>query len=291
LDYTVHIPFSLDPALHTLRLFFPIITISTMADTELVRMNDPVDVEAGQGNGGSIVNKLVLPPDPVINRGFLKPIPETTNMERFAGVVAAGAVATALAAMVVEGSVIVIFGGILSSIVAPYAYWQETRLTDIKALKETEQAIQVIVDSLQVENQRLAKSVDAMTETVTKLDDVEQALAVITQTQGNAVETLSKQVEENKENLRRMRSNVKGDILRNLLSLFQRIDTDGDAQVSDSEVNDCIRRMKSVPNVTVREEKFKQSFQGVSTRAVMGLVKNLLQDDLPEEEKIFVLTH
>jgi hypothetical protein len=244
LDYTVHIPFSLDPALHTLRLFFPIITISTMADTELVRMNDPVDVEAGQGNGGSIVNKLVLPPDPVINRGFLKPIPETTNMERFAGVVAAGAVATALAAMVVEGSVIVIF-----------------------------------------------KSVDAMTETVTKLDDVEQALAVITQTQGNAVETLSKQVEENKENLRRMRSNVKGDILRNLLSLFQRIDTDGDAQVSDSEVNDCIRRMKSVPNVTVREEKFKQSFQGVSTRAVMGLVKNLLQDDLPEEDQIFILTH
>jgi hypothetical protein len=47
--------------------------------------------------------------------------------------------------------------------------------------------------------------------------------------------------------------------------------------------------MKNVPNVTVREEKFKQSFQGVSTRAVMGLVKNLLKEDLPEEEKIFII--
>lgn len=262
-----------------------------MADTELVRRNDPVDVEAGQGNGGSLADNLVLPPEPVINKGFLKPIPETTNLERGAGIIAVGAVATALVAMVVEGSVIVILGGILSSIVAPYAYWQETRLTDIKALQETEQAIQIIVDSLQVENQRLTKSVDEMTETVTKLDDVEQALTVITQTQGNAVETLSKQVEENKDNLRHMQSNVKGDILRNLLSLFQRIDTDGDAQVSESEVNECIQRMKKVPNVTVREEKFKQSFQGVSTRAVMGLVKNLLQDDLPEEEQIFILTH
>jgi hypothetical protein len=257
-----------------------------MADTELMRMNDPLDVEAGQGG-----SNLVLPPEPEINKGFLKPIPETTNTERVAGGIAAGAVATALAAMVVEGSVITIFAGILSSIVAPYAYWQETRLTDIKALQETEQAIQVIVDSLQVENQRLTKSVDDMSETVTKLDDVEQALTVITETQGNAVETLSKQVEEYKDNLRRMQSNVKGSILRNLLSLFQRMDTDGDAQVSDAEINDCILRMKNVPNVTVREDKFKESFQGVSTRAVMGLVKNLLKDDLPEEEQIFILTH
>jgi predicted PurR-regulated permease PerM len=193
-------------------------------------MNDNVDgfdIEAGQGGTS---NSIQLPPEPEINKGFLKPIPETTKMERVAGVVAGGAVATALVAMVIEGSVIVILGGVLSCIVGPYAYWQETRLTDIKALQETERAILAIVESLRVENQRLTKSVDEMTETVTKLDDVENALSVITQTQGNAVETLSKQVQECKDNLERMQSNVKGRILRNLLSLLQRIDTDGDGK-------------------------------------------------------------
>jgi hypothetical protein len=185
---------------------------------------------------------------------------------------------------------LVILGGILSSIVGPYAYWQETRLTDIKTLKETEQVIKAVAENLKAENVRLAENVENMTDSVNKLEDVEQALQVITTTQGNAVQALSKQVQETKENLKRMQVNVKGDILRNLLSIFKKIDTDGDQSVSDAEVDACIKRMKNVPGVQVHEEQFRKEFQGgKSTRAVMGIVKNLLKDDLPDQERIFII--
>ena len=47
--------------------------------------------------------EVELPPDPEIGKGFLKPIPETTAIERVAGGAAVASVVTALAAMIVEG--------------------------------------------------------------------------------------------------------------------------------------------------------------------------------------------
>jgi hypothetical protein len=87
----------------------------------------------------------------------------------------------------------------------PYAYWQQTRLTDIKALQETHEAIQVEVDRLHVENGRLTSSIGELSVTVEKLEDVEKALDAISQTQGKSITLFTEQVEKNKEILKGMK--------------------------------------------------------------------------------------
>lgn len=159
---------------------------------------EPLDIEASGG----------LPPDPQ-DRGMLKPIQETTAMERLFGVVAGIAVATSLAAIIIEQSAIVILAGLLSSAMGPYAYWQQTRLTDIKALKETHEAIQVEVNRLHAENERLAKSIGDLGATVQRLEDVEVALETINKTQGKSVSAFAEQVEKNKEILNSMKVSTK----------------------------------------------------------------------------------
>lgn len=79
-----------------------------------------LDVETGGGGGN-------LPPEPE-DKGPLKPIAETTVLERIFGIVAGGALATSLAAIIIEQSAIVIVAGVLSCVMGPYAYWQQTRL-------------------------------------------------------------------------------------------------------------------------------------------------------------------
>lgn len=93
---------------------------------------------SGDVEGGDASPPTNLPPEPECKAGLLKPIPETTAIERIAGGCAAAAVVTALAAIIVEQSAVVIVAGVLSMVVGPYAYFQQTRLTDIRTLQETE---------------------------------------------------------------------------------------------------------------------------------------------------------
>jgi uncharacterized protein YukE len=250
------------------------------------------DIETGGGGStGATVAPLeiALPPDPETGK-LLKPLPETTLMERIAGGVALVAVVTALAAMIIEQSVVVIVGGILSAIVGPYAYYQQVQLTDIKALQETHAVIKVEVDKLSTENKRLAKNIDEMSGTVQNLKDVEDALDVITKVQGQSVEEFKKQVQTSKEILAGMQSNLKTNILQNLLTLVLGSDANRDNSISEEEVNALIRRIVQMPGVTVKEDLFKKMVVGKDPSAIMEIIRNLLREDVPEEENIFTLS-
>ena len=91
------------------------------------------DVETGNAEALEAAG-VNLPPEPEL-KGPLKPVAETTMKERIAGGVAFCAVGTSLAAIIVEQSVVVIVAGLLSSVMGPYAYYQQTKLTDIATLK------------------------------------------------------------------------------------------------------------------------------------------------------------
>jgi hypothetical protein len=260
------------------------------ADTELVPVVVPVnstndDVETG--NAGGIASPNNLPPEPITGQGFLKPVPETTPLERVAAGVAAAAIVTALAAIIVEQSVLVVVGGVLSSIIGPYCYYQQTRLTDIRTLKETKEAITREVDRLEGENKRLVKNIDDMTASVDRLQEIDQALAVITQSQGQNIDAFAKQVEENKVILQQMKGNLKANVLQNLLSVILRSDMDKNFVMDAGEIDQLIRRIQNINDVKLNEVKFRQAIQGQSVSAVMDIVKNLLGSDVPPEDRIF----
>ena len=102
------------------------------------------DIEMGGGGGGGGSAAVNIPPEPDL-KGPLKPVQETTPIERLTGVVAGITAILALSAMVVEGGTVVVIAGVLSMIMGPYAYYQQTKLTDIKTLKETTAAVEVEV--------------------------------------------------------------------------------------------------------------------------------------------------
>lgn len=238
-----------------------------------------------------IETPTTLPADPELKGGFLKPVPETTTVERMAGGIGAVAVLTSLIAIIVEQSIIVTFAGILSAILGPYMYYQETRLTDIKTLQETKAAVQREVDRLIRANQRLIKNVDDLTHSVDRLQEIEQALSVLNDKSGLTVDEFAKQVKENKGLLQKMKGNLKATVLQNLLSVVLRSDADRNMVIQEEEVNDLIRRIQNISGVRVDEARFRAACHGETVHAVMDMIKNLLRADVAEEEQIFIFDH
>lgn len=256
--------------------------MSAPADTvEMTEMKaDYNDIEAG---GSSQV-----PPEPDIGKGFLKPIPETTPIERVAGGCALAAIVTALAAIIVEQSLVVIIGGILSGVVGSYSYHQQTLLTDIRTLKETKEALQNEVNRLEESNQRLATNIDNMTESVNRLEEVDAALQVITAAQDQSIDSFRKQVEENKGILQQMQSNHKANVLQNLLTVIFRSDTDRDNTIDENEIKDLLRNIRNTtPGVTIHEDRFRGLVLNKQVGSVLNVVENLLRDDVPEDQRVF----
>ena len=177
--------------------------------------------------------------------------------------------------------------GILSIITGPYCYYQQTRLTDIRTLQETKHALQGEVDKMEVENKRLVQNVDTMTASVDRLQEIDQALQIITSKQGLTVQTLATQVEENKQLLQQMKGNLQANVLQNLLSVILRSDADKDFTMDEAEIADLIRRLENISGVTVHADKFRSAIQGQTVHAVMDIVKNLLRPNVPPEQRIF----
>jgi glutaredoxin 2 len=160
-------------------------------------------------------------------------------------------------------------------------------LTDIAALKETHEAIKAEVDRLHVENERLSSSIAELGASVERLEDVEVALDTITKTQGQSIGDFENQVAQNREILKSMKTNLKSSVLQNLLSVIMSSDADKDMVVDDGEIDNLIRRIENIGGVEVHEDRFRAAISGKSVSSVMGIIQNLLRDDLPPEEKIF----
>jgi len=143
------------------------------------------------------------------------------------------------------------------------------------------------VDRLHQENERLSKNIGELSESVDRLEDVSLALDVITQTQGQSIGDFEKQVEENRNILKSMKTNLKSSVLQNLLSVIMSSDADKDMMVDESEVEVLITRIQNIGGVEVHDDRFRAAFSGQSVSSLMTVIQNLLRDDVPPEERIF----
>lgn len=180
---------------------------------------------------------------------------------------------------------------LIYSAIGPYAYWQQRRLTDVIALQETHKALSQQVERLGRENKRLHETVVDLSETVDRLEDVEQALDVITQTQGQSVEAFEEQVKDNREILNKMQSNLKANVLQNLLQVVIRSDKDENMTIEEHEIGDLINRIKGINGVEVNEARFRDAItsSGGSLQCVMDIIRNLMDDNVSEGDEIFII--
>lgn len=222
----------------------------------------------------------------------LRPIAGNTPMELFAGGIAGASVASAAAAMILSPGSVVFAAGGLSCAIGPYAYWQQRRLTDVIALQETQQALAEQVNRLGKENERLHDTVEDLGDTVDRLEDVEQALDVLTQTQGQSVAAFEEQVRDNRDILEQMQSNLKANVLQNLLQVVIRSDSDESLTIEEHEVSDLIDRIQGINGVDVNEERFRAEITkaGGSMQCVMDIIRNLMSDNVTAEgDNIFII--
>mmetsp|Transcript_11845 Transcript_11845/g.14778 ORF Transcript_11845/g.14778 Transcript_11845/m.14778 type:complete len:242 (-) Transcript_11845:158-883(-) len=229
------------------------------------------DLEGGRGPG----------PDIPEERTPLKAIQTITLIEGIVGGTAGVAVITSIASMIVVNGYLVTPAGIMGCLVGPFAWYQETQLTDVKALKEAHEAFQRELEMLRESNNRLHAGVADLHATVDRLDGVEEGLAVITKQQGQNIEVFAEQLEENKRTLARMQENLKSTVMLNIMTVVREADVDRDGDLEGPEIDKLITRLKNLEHVTLNEDKFRDAIAGSggSIRAVMKVFKNLLSDD------------
>merc|ERR1711971_1119264 len=108
--------------------------------------------------------------------------------------------------------------------IGPLLFYQQTQLTDIKASMESQEALELEKNTLSASNENLQTEVQHLNNTVTRLENVEDALAAINEVEGQNLETFQEQMQQNKEILDQLNQNKKAIILQNIFTIVMRSD-------------------------------------------------------------------
>mmetsp|Transcript_18615 Transcript_18615/g.40508 ORF Transcript_18615/g.40508 Transcript_18615/m.40508 type:complete len:256 (+) Transcript_18615:43-810(+) len=216
-------------------------------------------------------------------------IPENTTKEKIVAAAAVVGAGTNIAAMVMEGGIATKVSGTIGTLLAPYSALQQQKITETQAMKETCERLDEEVTNLKVENDRLNASVGELQTSVESLQDIEKTLEEIRKLEGASLDQLEEQLKETEEIYDSMQENLKSNILQNLISVVLNCDADGDMSLGDEEIDAMIHKIQGMYGVDVDDEKAKKRIvdAGRSLNAVMELVRDLFDEDIAEEERIF----
>ncbi|CAJ1953501.1 unnamed protein product [Cylindrotheca closterium] len=220
-------------------------------------------------------------------------LPEYSWRERAVAALAAVSVAASVVSIIVSlGNPLVIVSAVLGLLAAPYAVFQQQKITQCLALVETNQRVREEVDTLNRENRKLQENVEQLGTSVKNLKVQKEKLDIINSTQVTSLDALENQLEESKEILNKMKQNVQGEILGNLFDVLLVADLNGDDVLNDEEIQELIVKMERLNGVDFNDQMVKQTIidNGRSIDAIMELVQNLMSKDVEERNKYFHIT-
>lgn len=175
----------------------------------------------------------------------------------------------------------VLVSAMLGILLSPYAAFQQRKLTETEALRQTVEQFEEEVNYLQVENARLKNQVATMEESVSKLQTLEETVSTLQSLQGNSVTALEQQLQESKNILASMKINTQGQILQNLIGVLLATDVDQNMLLSDAEIQQLISNLEQVENIQLDENLIKSTIieQGRSVAAVMEIARNVMSNE------------
>ncbi len=230
------------------------------------------------------------PDEPEVDeRQALGMVKETTLIEYAAGALAIVSVSTAVATMLITGGFIVNGAGIFAILLGPYSYWQQRNITDVKALKETHEALVREVDILSSENERLKGLVDDLGTSVDKLEDMEDTFDYINEMNIESVDEFRQQVKEAKINLRMMKKNLKASALQNVITVVLNSDMDRNFIFEEAEVEKLIENLKAINGLEMNEKRFRNliSENHGSVDAVVRILNDIVHRNQNSGDEIF----
>lgn len=123
---------------------------------------------------------------------------------------------------------------------------------------------------------------------------MEETLATLQSLEGKSIDELERQLTESKSILAQMNTNVKGELLQNLITVMLAVDADGDLLLADEEIDALIGNLEGIHGVDLKEDLLKKTIieHGRSLTAVMEVARHLLcAQDIPADQSIFRFIH
>mmetsp|Transcript_30749 Transcript_30749/g.35061 ORF Transcript_30749/g.35061 Transcript_30749/m.35061 type:complete len:268 (-) Transcript_30749:191-994(-) len=223
----------------------------------------------------------------------LKDMKAESIKEKLVGGAAVVGLTTSVAAMVFEHNPSVYVSGAIGAVVAPMAAMQQSKLTQVEALKQTNERLSDEVSVLQGNNVKLQTQVSKLETTVDHLEVMSTTLDSVLALEGSSLDELEKQLEESEKIYKGMKTNLRGDILQTIITVIMSIDKDGDMCLSDCEISNLIIEIEKILNdkIDFNDDLLRHKLisNGRSLNAVMDIIGDLLNDET--EESIFTFVN
>mmetsp|Transcript_25688 Transcript_25688/g.37875 ORF Transcript_25688/g.37875 Transcript_25688/m.37875 type:complete len:267 (+) Transcript_25688:110-910(+) len=216
----------------------------------------------------------------------------TTWGEKFYNSLAVAAFGTSFAAYAIEQSLLVGGLGALCSFLGTAAAVKEEKIQEMQGLRTVINESREEVNKLRTLNATLMENNRQLQKTCHKLEQCQFALNELTKNQITSVDMLVKQVNELKSIQSKMKRNVQAEIIQNVLTIVLSSDIDSDNIIDPEEVNGLIVRIKFMEGFELNEVNFRKKLDkkgGCSLTAVFNIIKNLMDDKVPNEDNIFVI--
>ena len=96
-------------------------------------------------------------------------------------------------------------------------------------------------------------------------------------------------IQENGEIQKKVKANLEASVIQSILTALLDSDTDLDFSLSKKELNRLEVRLSNIPGIVFDRKNFRNYLAGMDlTMAhLMGLIRNLKDDDIPENDNIF----
>jgi hypothetical protein len=209
---------------------------------------------------------------------ILNELEEWTPIEKSVAIFASISVVSSIISLVISLNPISKCTAILGILIPPYCLYQERKITDIKALKETNQRLEYEVSQLSNSNQKLNNQNDQIESTVKRLKESQDALVYLKSSKNVSIQLLEKQIEKSEATLVLMKKNHINELVDNIFDVMLAVDTDGDFKLSDKEIATLTSRLQGIHDIQIDSSMFKCKIieAGRDMNAVLSLISNLL---------------
>uniref|UniRef100_A0A7S2XKJ8 Uncharacterized protein n=1 Tax=Attheya septentrionalis TaxID=420275 RepID=A0A7S2XKJ8_9STRA len=187
-------------------------------------------------------------------------------------------------------SLVTYVAGAVGLLCAPAVAVSQRKLQSTDSLRKYQNLLRGDVNRLMHANDKLTANVDELEVQVGGLQETEQKLDEITKEQGTNTAHLIELINENQTILNKMNANIKGVAMEQLVSVVLRSDRDEDFSIEGTEIRRLQLRLSNIPGIVVNEERFIAKLEkDGSLGGIMQVIRTIEIDDLPEEERIFMI--
>lgn len=218
---------------------------------------------------------------------YLKMIPPWTYRELFiAGTASTSVTFATLSLIIAYINPVVLVTSVLGIIVPPYSALQEQKITDCKAMRQTNVVMEQELNNFQYNNDRLHEQNDELEATVDRLKDMKDAYKECQSMKVVSIESLEAQLKNSEAVLATMEGNRVEQSVQNIFDVMMAVDIDMDGKLSDSEIDDLTKKIEGIGNVEIADAAFKRKIveSGRSIDGVMNLLRGLLAETAEGED-------